>query len=253
MNETRIPEISDAMKERIKDIVKYHYGFAPKDDDIAWIDEMLRNNYSALHDQRIIRELAVENVSDELLKHRDRIGSVEFERIWLEKTIFNYLTFASMCYRAGIPAGTISLCRTAIESGLRERLAEQLARKEKLNDAQLPKAVLDKLTKLRDQSLNKLISLAESEKIIMNREIEGIFRGLKFRNQTSRRILDKFIHGDIIWMVNFAKDRGDVKVVGAKDKLEEYKIIAEGGIGQIAFEVLKGTYKIAEILYYKNI
>lgn len=140
MNETRIPRISDEMNERIKSIVEYHYGFTPKDDDIDWIDRMLRNNYAVLHDQQIIRELAAINVRNELLEHRDRIGSIEFERIWTEKDIFKYLTFASMCFRAGIPAGTISLCRTAIESGLRERLAEELARKEATNVSKLPEA-----------------------------------------------------------------------------------------------------------------
>jgi len=242
------------MKKRIKEIVKYHHGFTPKDDDIYRIDDMLRNHYAVLHDQRIIRELVVGEIGKELLKHRDSLGSLEFERIWLEKTIFKYLTFAGMCYRAGIPAGTISLCRTAIESGLRERLAEELARKGSTNTSKLPKATWNKLKGLKKKMLASLIEMAAEEGIIGKQEIEGAFLKLKFRDQTGRKILDKFIHGDIVWMVNFVRDREeDTRVVGAKDLLEECKIISEMKIGQIAVEILKATYNIAEILYFGNV
>lgn len=253
MNEIRIPRTSDEMKERIKNIVKYHYGFAPKDDDIEPIDTMLRNNYATLHDQQIIRELAVKNVSNELLKHRDRIGSIEFERIWFEKAIFKYLTFACMSFRAGIPAGTISLCRTAIESGLRERLAEELAKKETTDVHKLPEATWNKLKELNDKSLANLIEEADQERIIEKRKIAEIFQKFKFGEQSSRRILDKFIHGDIVWIVNFVRDREeDPRVIGTENKLQEYKIISNMMTDQIAIEVLKATYKIAEILYYKK-
>lgn len=252
MNETRIPYISDEMRERVKDIVKYHYGFAPKDEDIGWIDRMLRNNYAVLHDQQIIRELAAKNVSNELLKHRDRIGSIEFERIWSEKAIFKYLIFASMCFRAGVPAGTISLCRTAIESGLRERLAEELAGKENSSGSELSEAILKELKRLEDKSLAGLVREATESGIIEEQEIEESFQELKLKDQSGRKILDKFIHGDILWMVNFARSRKDVEVIGARDKLEEYKIISEVEIGEIAIKVLKATYRIAENLYYKN-
>ena len=254
MNEIIIPQISDEMKKRITRIVKYNYGFIPKDDDIKRIDKGLRNNYATLHDQRIIREIVSENIIKELLKQRDRIGSIEFERIWLEKAIFKYLTFASMCFRAGIPVGTINLCRTAIESGLRERLAEELAKKESTNVSKLPEATWKKMKELNDKKLCQLIKKADQEEIIKKQEIEEIFQKLKFKNQSSRRILDKFIHGDIVWIVNFVKDKEkDTRVIGAKNKLQEYKIISNMMTSQIAIEILKATYKIAEILYYKNI
>ncbi|MCZ7393392.1 MAG: hypothetical protein ABOK23_07935 [Candidatus Methanoperedens sp.] len=254
MNETRIPQISDEMKRRIKNIVKYHYGFTPKDNDLEWIDRMLRNNYATLHDQQIIRELAAKNVSDELLKNRDSIGSIEFERIWHEKSIFKYLTFASMCFRAGIPAGSISLCRTAIESGLRERLAEELAKKETTNVTELPETTWNKLKELNGKMLFKLIKEADQEGIIEKQKIEEIFQEFKFEDQSGMKILDKFIHGDIVWMVNFVRDREeDTSVIGAKDKLQEHKIISNMKTDKIAIEVLKATTKIAEILYYKTI
>jgi hypothetical protein len=254
MDETRIPQISNEIKKRIKEIVKYHYGFTTNDDDIYRIDNMLRNHYAVLHDQRIIRELVAGEAGKELLKHRDRLGSLEFERIWLEKTIFKHLTLASMCYRAGIPAGTISLCRTAIESGLRERLAEELARKESASNAKLPEATWKKLKGLKHKKMADLIQMAAHEGIIGSQDIEEAFRKLKLRDQSSRRILDKFIHGDIVWMVSFVREREeDTRVVGAQDLLEEYKIVSEMSIDQIAVEVLRVTYKIAETLYFRDI
>lgn len=245
-------QLSKEDKNRIRSTVAFHFGFTPKDDDIEQIDKMLRNNYVALHYQQIIQELAVKSAIDDLLKYRDRIGSTEFERIWLEKNIFKYLTFASMCFKAGIPAGAISLCRTAIESGLRERLAEELARRENPN-ADLPEAILKKLEELRKDRLDELRRKAIAYKIINEQEFEEAFQELNLEDQKGRKILDKFIHGDIIWMVNFAKSRGSIEVRGAKDKLEEYKIISEGEISQIAIKVLKAAYRIGEILYYKNI
>jgi hypothetical protein len=245
--------MSDEMKERVKNIVEYHYGFTPKDDDIYWIDGMLRDNYAALYPHQIIRELVVNNVSNELLEHRDRIGSEEFERIWAEKDIFKYLTSASMCFRAGIPVGTISLCRTAIESGLRERLAEKLARKEATKVSKLSEATWNKLKELSDKKLAQLIEEADQEEIIKKQKIEEIFQEFKFRNQSSRRILDKIIHGDIVWMVNFVRDsKEDTRVIGARNELHEYKIIADMRSDKVAIGVLKATYKIAEILYYKS-
>lgn len=286
MNDTRMSQISYKTKKRIKNIVEYHYGFTPEDTDIEWIDRMLKKNHAFLHEQQIIRELAAKNISNGLLKHRDRIGNIEFERIRRGKDIFRYLTLASMCFRAGVAAGTISLCRTAIESGLRERLAEELARKESIGDSELPEAILNNLEKLEeDKNYNSLVKLIEKvpENIIKEQEIEEAFKELKFKGQSARKILDKFIHGDIIWMVDFAKDRKNIEVIGAAgklkrykltpdkkgeykmtfekeeeykvtvDKLEEYKIISEAEIDQIAIKVLKAAYKIAEILYYKNI
>lgn len=285
MSETRISQISDEAKERVKRIVKCHYGFTPKDNDIEWIDKMLANNYGFLHEQQIIRELAAKNISNGLLKHRDRIGSEQFERIESERDIFRYLTFASMCFRAGIPAGTIGLCRTAIESGLRERLAEELAREENTKNAELSEVILKKLEWLeKHKSFANLIEEAATrENIIKKEEIRDAFQELKFKGQEGRKILDKFIHGDIVWMVNFAKNRKNIKVRGAEgkvktyklipdkeggyeesfekeedykvsiDKLEEHKIIFMSEIDEIAIKVLKATYRIAEILYYKNI
>ncbi len=258
--ETIIPQLSNEMRKRIKKIVEFHYGFRPKNKDINWIDKMLRNNYSVLHDQRIIRNLATVEIDKMLLKHRDKIGSIKFEKILLDKLIFRYLTLASMCYRAGISFATITLCRTAIETGLRERIAEELAKKECNKTKEFPKIILEKLKTLKDISLgtrgeNKgLIDLAEENNMISNKTIEKIFKELKFKQQSSRRILDKFIHGNLIWMVNFVKEKNkNVEVIGAENILEKYKIIADSKINDIAVEVLKGTTKIAEILYFENI
>lgn len=240
------------MKQRVKSIVKFHYGFTPKESDIKWIDKMLRNNYVVLHEQNIISELATKNLSNGLLKHRDRLGSTEFERIWREKDIFRYLTFASMCFRAGVPAGAICLCRTAIESGLKERLAEEIARKEITDESQLSAATLNKLKRLGSKPLYKLIIEATEHGIIKGQDIEDAFKEIKPKDQSGRSILDKFIHGDITWMVDYIKDRKEVEVIGAKDELDKYKVIFESEITPIATGALKASYKIAEILYFSH-
>jgi len=251
MDEIRLPQIPKETIRRIRQIVDYHHGFTPKDDDIHRIDDMLRDQYAALHPHRIVRELVVTEIDKDLLRHRDSLGSLEFERIWLEKTNFKYLTFASMCYRAGIPAATISLCRTAIESGLRERLAEELAEKGCATTSELPQATWKKLKALRDKALGDLIKTAAREEIIAKGDIERIFRRFKLRDQGGRKILDKFIHGDIAWMVDFVRDREeDTTVVGARNLLQEYKLISQMKTDEIAVEVFKATYEIAEILYF---
>ncbi|HUV02624.1 MAG TPA: hypothetical protein VMW67_04165 [Desulfobacteria bacterium] len=253
MSEIKNPPISETMIERIKKIVEFHYGFTPKDEDIYRIDDILRSKYAVEHDQRIIRGLVNWEIGKDILKHRDRVGSLEFEKTWLEKTIFRYLTYATMCYRAGIPEGTISLCRTALEGGLRERLAEELAKKESVNASKLPEVTWETLENLKEKRFNGLIQNAIDEGIIGKQDFERVFQKLKFGGQNSRRILDKFIHGDIVWIVNFVKNREeDTRVVGAQDLIEEHRIISEMSTDKIAIEVLRATYKIAEILYFKN-
>ena len=88
MPETVISSLSPENKLKIKSIVKSHYRFLPHNDNIEWIDDVLRNHYVVLHDQRIILELVAHELSRPLLKHRDRLGSTAFERILLDKTIF---------------------------------------------------------------------------------------------------------------------------------------------------------------------
>jgi len=258
--ETIIPQISDEDKERIKKIVRHHYGFEPKNKDIKWIDEVIRNHDSVLHEQRIIRNLVTVEIDNILLKHRAKIGSEKFEKTCLDKLIFYYLMFASMSYRAGIPIAAILLCRTALEAGLRERLAEKLAEKECNNDNELPNVVLEKIDKLKNKSLGTkgeirgLIDLAKENNIISNKAIEKVFSKLIFGQHKSRRVLDKIIHGDLIWLVSFIKEKDkDSGVIGANNILQEYKIIADSRINDKAVEILRGTTKIAEILYFENI
>jgi hypothetical protein len=99
-----------------------------------------------------------------------------------------------------------------------------------------------------------LIDLAEQFNVISEKEIEKIFKRFKFNKESGRKILDKFIHGNFIWIANFIKKRvGNYEIIGARDVLEKIKIVSNIETGKIAFEILKATYKIAEILYYKNI
>jgi len=181
------PKLSDDAIKRIKESVYYHYGFTAVDRDIFLIDEGLRGHYIILHEQHIIQELVTQEVSKDLLIYRDKIGSLEYERIWFEKSIFKYLTLASMCYRAGISAGAISLCRTAIDAGLRERLAEHLAARDAATEADLPIKTLESMRQLQDKSLADLIREASKEKILNESDIEEEFSSLKFQKQSSRK------------------------------------------------------------------
>jgi hypothetical protein len=113
-----------------------------------------------------------------------------------------------MSYRAGIPIASIVLCRTAIEAGLRERIAEKLAEEEVRDREQLPRRILEIMEGLEDKyKLWQLIEKAEEESIITEEQIEEYFRPLKFGKQEGRKILDKFIHGDITWIAEFVQSR----------------------------------------------
>ena len=250
---TVIPSLSASQRKKIKEIVKFHYGIDADNHDIDWIDGMFRNHYSVLHDQNIIRNLVTVNINKILLKHRDKIGSLKFEEISLEKLIFRYLRFASMSYKAGIPIGSIFLCRTAIETGLRERIAEELAEKESTDKGKLPQKIWKLMKKLEDKKLWELIKMSEENNILRKGEIEEIFKPLKLGEQTSRKVLDKFIHGDLGWIVRFveSKDKEHAKVIGAKDILHEKKIVAESYTDYTAVSTLIGTTLIAERLYFK--
>ena len=250
MSDTVVPPLSTESKQRIKSIVNIHHGFGPQDSDIAWIDDVLRNHYIVLHDQKIILELVAYELSKPLLKYRDRFGSTAFEQIWHDKIIFRYLTYASMCYRSGISAGTIALCRTAIEAGLREKLAEELS-SETGSPAERPALVKQKLRQLQNQSIGALVCKLEKRGIISTADFERQFKALKLGNQSARKLLDKFIHGDIAWIVDLAVDRGlDTTVIGAKDVFHQSKIVADIHLNKLAVEVLRGSYGIAEILFF---
>lgn len=120
-------ELSSARKERIEKILRARYGIETDDNEITRVDRGLRDLYSTTHDQRVVTEIVTRNISEILLKHRTKENVLQLERLFMQKLIFRYLMYASMCYRCGVPAATIVLCRTAIEAGLRERIAERRA------------------------------------------------------------------------------------------------------------------------------
>lgn len=252
MPDTVVPQLSTESNQRIKTIVKLHYGFCPQDSDIARIDDVVRNHYIVLHDQHMVLELVAHEISKPLLKHRDRLGSIAYEQIMLDKTIFKYLAYASMCFRTGIPAGTIALCRTALETGLRERLAEELASGADSSD-DCANLVKKKVHQLRMRSIHNLVGNLEEREIISNADFEGQFKPLKLGDQSARKVLDKIIHGDIAWVVDLAADKGlDTNVSGVKDTLQESKIIADIHLNKLAFEILRGSYGIAEMLFFSH-
>jgi hypothetical protein len=252
MEGTVIPPLSTSQRKKIKEVVKFHHGIDADDYDIDWIDKMLRNHYSVLHVQDVIRNLVTANIGKILLRHRDRIGSLKFEEITSDKLIFHYLTFASMSYRAGVPIGSILLCRTAIETGLRERIAEELAKREIKDRSKFLQKVWESMEKLgREKTLQDLMNIAEDNGIIARGEIEEFFKPLKLE-EPSRKVLDKFIHGDIGWIARFVESKGKDhwKVIGAKDILDEKKKAADSSTDHIAVGALVGTTLIAEKLYF---
>jgi hypothetical protein len=171
MENTVIPPLSNLQREKIKKIVKFHYGIDADDRDIDLIDKGLRNNYLVLHEQNVIRNLVTVNISKILLKHRDGIGSIAFEKILMDKMIFQYLTLASMCFKAGIPLAAISLCRTALEGGLKEKIAEKIAKNEK--------EIWEAFKKLSNLKVSELIRKAEDVNIISRDELEKFLQLMK--------------------------------------------------------------------------
>jgi len=241
-----VPPLSSSRRERIKKIVRFHYGIDAKDSDIAWIDKMLRNNYSILHDQHVINNLVTVNIGNIYRRHRDRIGSIKLEKLMMDKLIFKYLTFASMCYRANIPIATILLCRTAIEAGLREKLAEKRA-KEHI------KQVWEEIKTLTHLRLWQLIQQSEDEGIINKNELEKLFvidDKMKAIIPNPRNLLDKYIHADLPTIIAFLETIGvDTRVIGVEDIMQEKKIQAEASIDKIAVFILAATSRLAERLY----
>ena len=148
---------------------------------------------------------------------------------------------------------SISLCRTALETGLKEKIAEIRAKEECKDVSKLSRRKWIHLKKLQNLKLKDLIQKAKDEGIITN-EFERVFKNLKFKKSESRKILDKFIHGDIVWIANFirSKDKNTRVVIGAEDIIDENKIVMLSWINNIAIQVLIGTTEIAEKLYFKN-
>jgi len=234
VKETKIlvPDIA-----RIKKIVEFHYGFVPNEQDILWIDQMLRGQYSVLHDQYIIRELVTRRISEILLVHRQE--KPDIDSLFFDKAMFNYLTFASMCFCAGIPLGCIALCRIALEAGLRERLAEI--------KASSPEEVWSEIKKRRKKLLGSLVEEAAREGIMKKKDFEDLF---VFGAPFGHEILNKYVHADLDSIIRFFEHlQFDTRVIGAKDMLSEKKIQAEVYTNEIAVAVLASITRIAEKLY----
>jgi hypothetical protein len=238
--------LGKAAIERIKATLKSHYGIVANDQEIHRIDEHLRNNYVVLHDQMIMREIVSRNITKILLKHRTKENVSQLEALFLAKSVFSYLTYARMCYRAGIPLASIFLCRTAIESGLREKIAEKRAARNKTE-------ILDEMTRLMNRRLSEIERIAEVEEIINEGELEEIFRidkGMETAIRNPRQILDKYIHADFPAIVSILGELGvDVRLQTPKDPLEEKKIAAMLLTDKVAVLILMATTRLAERLY----
>lgn len=144
-----------------------------------------------------------------------------------------------MSFFAGVPLACIALCRTALEAGLRERLAEKIASSSE--------EVWDQIKKRGKTSLRDLLKEAEREEILSEKQLREAF---KFTSQFGRHVLDKYIHADWESIISLLEGLElDTRVVGAKNKIAEKRIQAEAYIEQVATSVLAVTTKIAETLY----
>jgi hypothetical protein len=74
---------------------------------------------------------------------------------------------------------------------IKERLAEERAKRELRSNSNLPEATRLKLEELADKKLGTLIKLCDEDNIIKIEMIEELFQDLKFKNHCGRRILDK--------------------------------------------------------------
>jgi hypothetical protein len=73
--------------------------------------------------------------------------------------------------------------------------------------SKLSELTWEKLEAPKEKSLGGLNPIAVEESIMGEQDFERAFQNLKSGDQNSRRILDKFIHGDVVWKVNFVKNR----------------------------------------------
>ena len=254
MPESKSVDIDDKLRNHIRNVVELHYGFIPTDAQIDRVDKGLRGSYVTLHPYRIVNRLATSTINEIILKYRDEMG-IKLEEIELDKLIFRYKTLATMCFNEGIPHATICLCRTAIEAGLRERIAEELAKKDIGEKNNISDRTFEKMKELRKVTLGRpnggLLKLAEDNRIVSKENLEELFR-TRFGSKIGRKILDKFIHGDIFAIYDFLQERGvDTRLIGAKDRLDERKIIADMVSAEVAFEILMIITKLSEILYLK--
>lgn len=227
--------------------MKADHGIITNDEELDRIDEGLQNNYAVLHNQHVIKEIISFKISNILLKHRTKENVSQLEDLFYNKLIFHYLTYASMSYRVGIPIATIFLCRAALKTGLREKIAEKRAVDHK-------KEVWEELQKLKDMMLRHLIREAENEGIISKNEIEELFtidEKMKTVIPNPRNLLDKYIHADLPTIIEFLKAIGlDVSgVIGAKSRMQEKRILAESSHEKIEVFILTATTRLAERLY----
>lgn len=252
-NYTIIPALDEGVKEEIRELTESNYGFTPDKYEIERIDKGLRENYEPLHKYRIYNRILTSFIKNIIWQYKDKIGETEFYKIRQSKLIFFYKDLAERCFHEAIHYATICLCRTAIEAGLRERVAEELAKKDTDMTKSIDEKIFEQMNKLKKDTLGPLLTNAGKEKIITKNDVKKMFQK-EFGSRSGRNILDKFVHGDIFAIYDFLKNAGKDTTVFSGEEIsatEIRKFVATGGSYAIAYEILKITTKIAEILYFK--
>lgn len=240
---TWIKMINDEMRNNIKELTNSNYGFIPEDVEINTIDSRLSESYLDLHEYRIINHLATRAIYDSKLSYWSTKSN--FAYIVGEKLIFRFLRLAIKCFNEANNYASICLCRTAIESGLIERVAEEYANRDSDKNKCYEQKLLFYINQNKDKMLHRNLELAEELNIISKRDVEDMFE----RNVgvgVGKRILNKFVHGDIIDIVK-TSNNPEVK----EDDLNQIKWIADNESYRIGYNILKITIDIAEKLYFE--
>ena len=198
-----IKMINDEMMKNIKELTKERYGFTPNDFEINSIGESLSLSYEELHQYKIINHLVTRKIY--LDKFNYWSGLSTFNTITNEKLIFRFLKLAIKCYNEANNYASICLCRTAIETGLIERVAEENAKNDNAKDKCYEQKVVYYMNRNKGKMLHRNLELAQGFDIISITDVEEMFER-NIGHGIGKKILDKFVHGDIIDIANLSNN-----------------------------------------------
>jgi len=159
--------MNEGARNEIKELVKTKYGFSPENDEINYINDMLRLTYFDLHQFRIVNHIATSSIFNSLMKYR-AVKGYEFDNIYSDKLIFKYLRLARKCFEEALNFPAICMCRTAIESGLIERVAEEQANIDGDTTRKFEKKVLNYMKKNKNEMLHRNLEHAEKLKMMVS-------------------------------------------------------------------------------------
>lgn len=274
MNESKYPDLLPDHKQIIKEQAKTTYGLDISAEDI---ETALKQKHSELYDfhraQQIRREIVVRKmllpILNDARKKAGKKDNAQFELGFMGPYFFE----AVNCFESGLVVATIFLCRSALEVGLREVIAQERSNR---NGTSL----LDEYNSLEKAMLGSgkeggLLKIAEKMNIIkadrVNRTFTPLHRLAQSQNpEEYRRLLDKFIHGsysDLFFLVR------DISFDGSHAK--DYKefigkldvVFHSAGLGlplsigsyfhllrdeETAFYFMQSLFEFAKLIYFER-